>query len=62
MDEITQLGEFRADTAPMSAQAHFRGRQRLAAEAARGAAAAGGAPGRGRGCGRAPSWPRPRSR
>ncbi|MFF7634415.1 CU044_5270 family protein [Kitasatospora sp. NPDC008050] len=51
MDEITQLGEFRADTAPMSAQAHFRGRQRLAAEAARG-----------RGRGRWGTRPRPRLR
>jgi hypothetical protein len=33
-DEITQLAEFRSDTAPMSAQAHFRGHQRLLTEIA----------------------------
>jgi hypothetical protein len=34
MDEITQLTTFRADTAPMTARAHFRGHQRLMDEIA----------------------------
>jgi hypothetical protein len=34
INEIDELKEFRADTAPMSARAHFRGHQRLSAEIA----------------------------